>query len=365
MKIGIDTFGCDHGQSGVGAYLINFISNIPEDSQIQFELFGSEIDKYTYTAEKNIPFVSVNIDDSEKAEKRWHKHRINQFCKKNKYDVVIFPGSHKVFPSKISAKSVVVLNGIYSSIGKKKETKHLKKVLKHSQLIIAASEYIKKDLIEHGFDKNKISAICNGINHKVFYPILNIDSEIIDIKPFAIKRPYFIYSSRLSSSDKKHIELIKAFEIFKKRTNAPHRLVLAGSDGDYAKVIHETAYNSEYASDIFITGYFPQESLQKMYCGSSACIFPAVNEGVGLPVTEAMACGIPVLCSDSGALKEFAKDAAVYFNPDNPEEIALDMQKIVEDSNLFTNLVQKGYEISSKINWETTVKKTILVIKNM
>ena len=362
MKIGIDSFGCDHGQSGVGAYLLNFIKNIPEDSPFEFELFGLEIDRYTYTGDSEIPFTSVRINDNPKAIKRWHKRRIKKFCKKNKYDAVLFPASLQVLPGKIKTKSILVMNGTYSTIKSRRERKRLKKAFKHATLIIAASYFIKDDLLQSGFDGSKIIVIHSGIDHKIFFPLEDTDSEFVDIKPFAIKRPYFIYSSRLSGSDKKHIELIRAFEIFKKRTNYPHRLVLTGSDGEYSKIIHQTAYDSEYASEILITGHFPQESLKQLYCGSAACVFPAVNEGVGLPVIEAMACGVPVICSNQGALVEMAGMAPLYFDSDDEEEIAIDMQKVVEEKDLVTLMLQKGYEVSHRINWETTVKETLTAI---
>ena len=365
MKVGIDAFGCDHGQSGTGAYLLNFIKNIPQNLPFEIELFGLEIDRYTFTGDSEILFSSVIIDDNLKAIRRWHKRGLKKFCNKNKYDAVLFPAAAQVLPGKLKAKAVLVMNGTYSTINDHKEHKMLKKAFKHAELIIAASQYIRNDLLESGFDGSKIIAVHNGIDHKIFFPLADIDSEYVDIKPFAIKRPYFIYSSRLSGSNKKHIELIKAFELFKKRTNAPHRLVLAGSDGDYTKKIQKAAYNSEYASEIFITGHFPQESLKKLYCGSNACIFPAVNEGVGLPVTEAMACGVPVLCSNKGALKEMAGDAPLYFDSDNIEEIAVDMQKIVENKELAQRMIQKGFEVSRRINWENTVKETLAAIEKI
>lgn len=365
MKIGIDTFGCAHGQNGCGAYLLNFIKNVPAFSQSDFELFGLEMDRYTYTADKEIPFTSVSIDDNLRAVRRWHKRRLKKFCRRNKYDAVLFPAASIVLPRKIKTKSVIIMNGTYSAIENKKERKIFKKALCRASLIIAASEYVKNELVSAGFDEQKITAIHNGIDHKVFFPLTDSDSEFVDIKPFAIKRPYFIYSSRLSGESKKHVELIKAFELFKERTNAPHRLVLAGSDGDYSEEIHNAAYNSEFASEILIIGHFPQESLQKLYCGSQACVFPAVNEGVGLPVTEAMACGVPVLCSDKGALKEMAGDAPLYFDSEDVEEIALDMQKIVEDKALAKSMIQKGYEVSHRITWETTVKETIEAVERI
>lgn len=365
MKIGIDALGCDHGQGGCGAYLLNFIKNIPKTSQCQFELFGLEIDRYTYTGDSEIPFTSVRINDNIKAVRRWHKRRLKRFCKKNKYDAVLFPASMQVLPGKVKTKSILVMNGIYGKINVRKERKRLKNAFRHATLIIAASHCIRDDLLEYGFDGSKIIVIHNGIDHKVFFPIGDIDSEFVDIKPFAIKRPYFIYSSRLSGSDKKHIELIKAFELFKKRTNYPHRLVLTGSDGQYSQIIHQAAYDSEYASEILITGHFPQESLKQLYCNAQACLFPAVNEGVGLPVIEAMACGIPVLCSNQGALVEMAGMAPLYFDSDDIEEIALDMQKVVEDKELSQLMIRKGYEVSHRINWESTIKETIQAIEKI
>ena len=365
MKIGIDALGCNHGQSGLGSYLLNFIKNIPKNPQCEFELFGLEIDRYTYTADKEITFVSVNVDDNIKAIRRWHRRGLKKFCRKNKYDAVLFPAAAVVLPNKIKSKSVIIMNGTLSSIENKRDKKIFKKTLLHSSLIIAASQFIKDELEEAGFDSDNIKAIHNGIDHKVFFPLADTDYEFVDIKPFAIKRPYFIYSSRLSGSNKKHIELIKAFELFKKRTNYPHRLVLTGSDGSYSQIIHQAAYESEYASEILITGHFPQESLKQLYCGSQACVFPAVNEGSGLPVIEAMACGVPVLCSNQGALVEMAGMAPLYFDSDNIEEIAVDMQKVVEDKELSGLMVQKGYEVSHRITWENTVKETLAAIKNI
>ena len=362
MKIGIDAFGCNHGQSGAGAYLLNFIKNLHDDNDCEFEIFGLEIDRYTYTADNEIPFVSVNINENLRKIRRWHRHKLSAFCRRNKYDAVIFPAAHIVFPGKIKSKSIIILNGVFSVMGDKKEHKAIKKALNYSAMTIAASQYIKDDLVENGFDPQKIKVIHNGIDHKVFFPAADFDSEFVDIKPFAIKRPYFIYCSRLSGPDKKHLELIKAFEIFKKRTNAPHRLVLAGSDGPYSEIIHQSAYDSEYGSEILVTGHFPQESLQKLYCGSTACIFPAVNEGVGLPVTEAMACGVPVLCSNQGALVEMAGMAPLYFDSDNIEEIAVDMQKVVEEKELADLMIQKGFEVSHRSNWDYTVKETIKAV---
>ena len=368
MKIGIDTFGCDHSRSGFGSYLISCISNIPTGFVDSFELFGSELDRYTYSADKPVNFKSVPVLDSLVVERFWHLFKINRFIKKSKYDLVIYPAVERVIPARFNTKSVAIVNSILSkqmdkfTFGYKWQ---LKRGLQKVSKIVAASNVIKDDLISLGISEEKILIIHNGIDHKLFFPLVDLDEDVINIHPFAIKRPYFIYGSKVSGPEKKHEELIKAFELFKKRTGLPHRLVITGSEGNHFNYINELAFNSEFSTDIFITGYFPHENFGKLYAGAEACVFPAVNEGVGLPILEAMACGIPVLCSDSGSLKEMGGDAPIYFNSDNIEEITTAMQTIVENHELRNEMVKKGLEWAGKFSWKKTVGETIKCITDL
>ena len=166
----------------------------------------------------------------------------------------------------------------------------------------------------------------------------------------------------MSGPEKKHIEPIKAFELFKKNTNLPHRLVLAGNEGEYSKQVQQAVFSSEFASDIFLVGYFPHESFAKLYAGAEACLFPSVNEGVGLPILEAMACSIPVLCSQEGALKEIGGTSPLYFDSDNIDQISALMQKIVEDKELRNNIVFDSILWANEFNWEKTVRQTLAII---
>lgn len=394
MKIGIDTFGCDHGKSGLGSYISYFVSNLPSDLvqfnkeattinadteptvedaldkklKIKVELFGIEEDRYVYNSGQAINYTSTPMIENLKAERLWHNTKITKFIKKNNYDVVIYPAASRVLPVKFKNHlGVAIINSILSNDLENESSSFRKKILKglkNIQIIIASSNFVRNDLINLGLEEKKIKVIHSGIDHKLFYQRLDLDSDIVDVKPFAIKRPYFVYGSSLSSPEKKHIELIHAFERFKKNTGLPHRLVLAGNDGPYAEEIHKVAFNSEYASDIFLIGFFPHESFAKLYAGAEACLFPSVNEGVGLPILEAMACGIPVLCSDKGALKEIGGNAPIYFDSDNPDQIASCMQKIVEDKDMRDSCISDSVIWANEFNWETTVRQTLNLIIN-
>lgn len=372
MKVGIDTFGCDNGRSGLGAYLMSLVPAFPLDSGIQFELFGSEIDRYTYNGDKSFNFTSVNIPDSLALERLWHAFKVNSFGKKRNYDAILYPAGSRILPVNFKIKGVAVINDIVSNLFEKTDDswyrKHIRKGLSKVDCIIAASEYIRKDLEESGISCPNIQVIHNGIDHSLFYPgssIVTTGNSAVDIKPFAIKKPYLIYASRIVDDRKKHVELIRAFTMFKEKTHLPHRLVLAGSEGEYGSIVHKEAGASSASSDIFITGYFPHDHFPELYHNADACIFPSVTEGVGLSVMESMACGLPVACSSSGALREIAGDNALYFNSDNIEEFAAAIERVVTDSELRTRLSDGGIACVKKFSWQQTAEKTVALLKTI
>ena len=368
MKIGIDTFGCEHGRSGIGSYLSSLSQNFKNTEETQFELFGAEIDRYTFGRDSNLTFESVILPDTIRAEKIWHMFLCNQFAKKQKYDALLFPASSYALPLLFTKPAVAVVNDIVSELFATKslsERTRIKLGLKKVNKIIAPSNFIKKDLKRLGINQKKIVVVHNGVNHSVFYPREILTSEVEMIKPFAIRRPYFLYASKMSSPSKRHVELIKAFELFKKKTGLPHRLVLAGSEGEYAEMVKKAAIISPNASDIFITGYFPHESFPALYAGCEGCLFPSEIEGVGLPVLEAMAAGIPVACSKSGALQEIAGEKAILFDSQNIEEMSLAIEKIASDMNVRKKLIKEGIDWAKKFNWENTAQETLEVLKSV
>ncbi|UKI54204.1 MAG: glycosyltransferase [Treponema sp.] len=136
-----------------------------------------------------------------------------------KYDVVFYEAPEKVLPISFKVPGIAVVNTVLSNLieGKKDwiQKLQIKRGLLKVQKIIAASCYIRDDLVSHGIDREKIEVVYNGIDHKLFYPQIDVTDDVVDIKPFAIKKPYFIYGSRLSGPEKKHIELIKRFRFLK------------------------------------------------------------------------------------------------------------------------------------------------------
>ena len=370
MRIGIDTFGCEHRQSGAGSYLYSLIKSLPETENDEVELFGVETDRFVYDFSKSsFSFLGLNIPDSLFAVQLWHTLFLKWFLKKQKYDVVLYPASLQNLPVSYSTPSVLVINELLSEVLKKNKSfffKHrLKKVLFHSAKIIVPSLYVKKELVGFGVPADSIEIIHNGVDHSLFFPRKIENNEAVLIQPFSIKRPYLIYPSRIQHPEKKHVELIKAFNLFKKRTGLPHKLVLAGSEGQNTAVVHKAVLDSPYVSDIILTGYFPHKNLPELFSCADACIIPSVCESASLAVLEAMACGIPVLCSNAGGLSEVAGPAPIYFDSDNIEEIATDIEKIISDKELREKIVNESTAWVKRFTWEKTSSKTLEVLRKV
>ncbi|MDR2953165.1 MAG: glycosyltransferase family 4 protein [Treponema sp.] len=371
MKIGVDTFACDGGMSGVGMYLTQFLKRVPP-SQALVELFGWEYDRFAYSevapAYEFFPQCSVN---GRTANSLWHLFKYPQFASARNYDACFFPAAHKSPPYKSPCPSIGVVHDMAAYWGTRKTRAHLgalvRMVLPNSlrrlDRIIAVSGWVKQELVERARVKeNRIEVVPNGIDHSAFYPRQRNEESVLLIQPFSFKRPYVLCVSRIEHPVKNHVRLIEAFGIFKERTKFPHRLVLAGGDSGNAAKVKEAAAASPWRSDIFFTGYFPLKSLPELYAGADFAIFPSMYEGFGMGVVEAMSCGVPVLCARAASLPETAEHAALYFDTMDAEDMADRMVTVSTDLQLYNECRRLGLERAKAFSWDRCVERTLQII---
>ena len=100
-----------------------------------------------------------------------------------------------------------------------------------------------------------------------------------------------------------------------------------------------------------------------LYRGASFLIFPSLFEGFGFPLLEAMVSGCPVLCSKVASIPEVVGDAALLFDPNDPEEMADSMHRILTDEELRRTLVKAGRERALQFSWERTARETLKVLE--
>lgn len=114
---------------------------------------------------------------------------------------------------------------------------------------------------------------------------------------------------------------------------------------------------------IHMLGFVEDEDVVALYTSASVFLMPSLYEGFGLPVVEAMSCGCPVITTNKGSLKEVAQDAAVIVDPENIDEIAQAIQKIVGNKTYAKKLSEKGLQQAKKFSWKKTADETIASYK--
>lgn len=110
----------------------------------------------------------------------------------------------------------------------------------------------------------------------------------------------------------------------------------------------------KYKEDVVLTGYLKEGELAGLMAAAYALAYPSLFEGFGVPVIEAMKCGVPVLTSKNSSMQEISEEAALYFDPQNIDDIADKLMRIYKDEKGRKDLIQKGFAAAQKYSWQKT-----------
>jgi glycosyltransferase involved in cell wall biosynthesis len=218
-----------------------------------------------------------------------------------------------------------------------------------------------------GVPQAKVRVVHNGVAAE-FTPVgaSNApDAGAIAAFRSARKLParYWLYLGTLEP--RKNLDLlVRAFARW--RRSAPPdaggvKLLLAGGKGWYYDTIFAQVAELGIAEDVIFGGFVPPAELADWYRGAELFLYPSRFEGFGLPVLEAMACGVPVLCSDAPGLREVAGDAALRLPPGDEEGWANAMQLLYDQSALRAELRRRGLVQAGGFSWQRSAQQTIQV----
>ena len=224
----------------------------------------------------------------------------------------------------------------------------IRRAIKKSGRVVAVSEFVKKDILAHyKITPKKIRVIYEGS------PDFQ-DSDKQKESNVAARNSFILYVG--NAYPHKNLDvLIDGFLLYLDNSGDKiTKLVLAGENDYFYERLkrQKSGPISKYPDRIVFSGFIEENNLPALYQKASAYVFPSLCEGFGLPPLEAMACGAPVISSDETALPEILGDAALYFNPRDPEDLAQKIKIILEDKNLRDKLINKGYDQAKSYTWK-------------
>lgn len=218
--------------------------------------------------------------------------------------------------------------------------------------IATVSEFSKKDIATtYKIDPTKIDVVYNGIDPD-FKPVTDSVKKEIRNK-YTAGAEYLLFVGSIHT--RKNVgRLLQAFEAFKTRTNSTFKLLVVGPAFWGTKELQKIQKKMHYKEDVIFTGRLGDDELKKVMASAFCLTYTPYFEGFGVPVVEAMRCGVPVISSNTSSLPEIAGRAALYFNPFDVEEITKAIIKIASDGELRNALVAEGLVQSEKFDWDKT-----------
>jgi len=241
-----------------------------------------------------------------------------------------------------------------------------KKVIQNAaqkaQKIITVSQASKKDISTYlQTDPEKIQVIYEGSSLKA-----DIGQSAVDQvkKSYLISRPYFLFVGVLERK-KNVVNLTRGFDYFLQKYKANMDMVIVGrSDSHYPDIKHH-ALDIKHSNRLVFTGAVEDFELEALYKGAYAFVSASLHEGFGLPGVEALCFGLPLLVSNTPVFNEIYDNAAIYFNPLDPEDIGEKMNLLARDGQFHRQLQQKSFERSRLFDWEKAARETLDVYQKI
>lgn len=298
----------------------------------------------------------------------WYDFSVKIALKKYKIDVFFSPDGFVSLNTNV--KQICTIHDLNFEHYPKDVPSHIYKFLhiyfplfiNKADKVLTISNFSKSDIIkQYGVPSEKIQVIWNGTS--AVFQVKS--SELIQTyrNTFSQGKPYFIFVGSLNP--RKNVNrMLEAFFQYAEDKNNDWNLVIVG-EAMWKNQMQIIQIPEDLTSRITFTGRLSQNELVNVTASAGAMVFVSYFEGFGLPLVEAMKCGVPILAADASSLPEIAADAAIYCDPFSVDEIKNGMIEISKNSELQNQLIQNGFERGKLFDWDKTAQQVWLEIEKL
>lgn len=230
--------------------------------------------------------------------------------------------------------------------------------------VATVSQEVSRTLIEHfQTPREKLVVIPNGVQsyfRRITDPVILGATR----HKFQLEQP-FVLAVGTQEPRKNHQGIIKAFYQAQQEKDGPPLLVIAGGTGWLYEETQQLVRDLQIENKVRFLGRVTEHELITLYSMAEFFVFPSFFEGFGIPPLEAMACGAPVITSNTSALPEVVGDAALQVDPHNIDELSHAMLRLLQDEQLRTDLRQKGYQRVQLYTWQKSAQKMLQVYEQL
>ena len=244
---------------------------------------------------------------------------------------------------------------VYQNMGWLYRRKVVPKILERCLRIITVSNFEKQNIINNlNIPEKRMAMIYNGYN-EWFKPF----RDVADIYKSYIEKPgYFFF---LGNTDpKKNTErTLIAYSRYLEQSAIKRKLLMADLDREYLDSIIERNHIENIREQIVMPGYIVNSDLPYIYNSAFAFLYTSLRESFGIPLLEAMACGTPVITSNTSSMPEIAGNEAILINPDSPEEITEQMLRLETYEDYYNTQKEIGLKRAELFSWRKTAEQLL------
>ncbi len=350
---------------GIGSYVRNLVESIakrPEAQAYEFRLYVRGEDRAVLPA---LPDNFTLVDEESPGYSISELTRFAWRLLRDRLD--LFHATHYVIPPLARARAVVTIHDIIHVLYPQFLPNRfaltyarvmIRRALKRADRILTVSYNTKRDLVDYfGIAPARVEVIYNGVAARFQADVPRSERDRVAAK-YGLPRPYLLFLGG-EKPHKNVRNVLRAFGQARRDRALPHALVLAGPMPKNRSRVEALIAALDLESRVQRPGVVPEADLPGLFAGADAFLYPTLYEGFGLPVVEAMACGVPVLTSATSALQEIAGGYAYLVDPMDVDAIARGIVDLATDPARRAEFAELGKRRARDFSWDHAAAQTL------
>ena len=381
MRIGIDYTSAAHQRAGIGRYtrgIVGALGALGAEHSYVLVVAGSGGQGGGATARQAECVTADNFKIRRLPLSHrfwtviWHRLRVPLPVDLFAGSVDVFHSPDYVLPPLRQGKKVVTIHDLsflrYPEGAEPSLAAYLgasvPRSVREADLVLGDSENTRQDIIELlGVRPDRVEVVYPGVGG-AFRVIEDRQALEVVAREYGLNYPFILSVGTLEP--RKNLDtLLDAYAKLRRSGDLDHKLVIAGGKGWLYDGVFRRVEEHALENDVLFLDYVPEEHLPALYNLSDLLVFPSLYEGFGLPPLEAMACGTPVITSDSSSLPEVVGEAGLMVPARDSAALAAMIGKVLADSELREGLVRRGLLRAGKFTWEAAGEKLLTIYQKL
>ncbi len=366
MRIGIDARLIFYQKAGIGQYILRLTEALSKlDQEDEFTLFTSRKDRTELVNAPNFKHRHLWTPSHNRFERLAMSAELLPFGLDVLHSPDFIQPSHIRFPSVITVHDLAFL--LYPRFLTKQSARYYGQVdlaARGATQIIAVSQSTKRDVIHLlGVPEDRVTVIYEAA-HPIFRPLDHAEARQHVAQRYGINEDFVLFVSTIEPR-KNLPTLLEAFRRLLDIYHVRATLAIAGQEGWLVDQMNEIVTRLHLTECVRFLGPVPNEELLYLYNAARVFALPSFYEGFGLPPLEAMACGTPVVVSNTSSLPEVVGDAGQLVDPQDVEAWSVALWRILTDKNLRDEMCEKGLKRTASFSWERAAHEHLAVYQQV